>query len=295
VLGRLYPLDDGSAEPCDELSADEFWRRHDLEALCDLDPWPPEIPRITADREDVKRAAPSVVATIAALASCGETVLALCADSLRRRELVERAARPARFGGGEVAILSPRVPDDAIAAAEARVLAAGAGVVLADWASLARNPALASRFAHVVVIDPPPFEHLEQLSRLGEGYVHRVDGDAEREFAMRVHADEWPSRSSLAEVYRALGVAGTNGLDLETARRVLCGEGRTHPRTAESSGRMARVLTDLELIKWEGSGHGRTLSVVSSTGTDLERSPAFVAYRERYEEGRRFLTRRTQT
>ncbi len=295
VLGRLYPIGDGSAEPCDELSAPEFWRRHDLEALTELDPWPPEIPKVAADREEVTRKTPSVVATIAALASCGETVLALCADSLRRRELVERAARPARFGGGELAIISPRMPDEVISAAEARVQVAGSGVVLADWASLARNPALASRFGHVVVIDPPPFEHLERLSRLGTGYLHRVDADAEREFALRVHADEWPSRSSLADLYRALGAATGDGIDLETLRRIICGDGRTHPRSPECSARMARVLSELELVCWEGSGPNRTLRVVSSTGTDLERSPAFVAYRGRYEEGRRFLTGRRQT
>ena len=33
----------------------------------------------------------------------------VCADAIRRRELVERAARPARFGGGEVAIVSARL------------------------------------------------------------------------------------------------------------------------------------------------------------------------------------------
>ena len=109
------------------------------------------------------------------------------------------------------------------------MLVAGSGVVLADWASLARNPALAAQFAHVVVIDPPPFAHLERLCRLGAGFLHRVDGDAEREFALRVHADEWPSRSSLADLYRALGAAGTDGIDLELLRRIVCGDGRTHP------------------------------------------------------------------
>ncbi len=295
VLGRLYPIGDASAEQCDELSDHEFWRRHDLEALCDLDPWPPAEPAIKAERDEVARKSPSVIATIAALASSGESVLALCSDSLRRRELVERAARPARFGGGELAIVSPRMPDEAIAAAEARVLVAGAGVVLADWASLARNPALASRFAHVVVIDPPPFAHLLRLSRLGCGYLHRVDGDAEREFALRVHADEWPSRSSLADLYRALGAAGTGPIGLDALRRIICGDGRTHPRSAECSARMVRVLSELDLARWGGSGPNRALSVVSSTGTDLERSPAFVAYRERHEEGRRFLTGRRQT
>jgi single-stranded-DNA-specific exonuclease len=294
VLGRMYPLDDGSAEPCDELSPDEFWRRFDEEDRAELEPWPPQTPATSTEREEVVRRTPSVVATLAALASSGETVLALCADSLRRRELVERAARPARFGGGELALISPRLPDAEVAAAEARVLVGGCGVVLADWASLARNPQLAGRFAHVVVIDPPPFEHLNRLSAAGEGYIHRVHGDGERKFALRVHADEWPSRSALADLYRGLGAAGLD-LAADRARAILCGEGRTHGRSAEASARMARVLRELDLVNWEDTGPNRRLSVVSSTGTDLERSRAFVAYRERYEEGRRYLTGRRQT
>jgi single-stranded-DNA-specific exonuclease len=302
VLRQLYPqpaagpaAPGGEAEEADGLCSDEFWRRFDLEDLTELEPWPPAPPEVKADRDEVVRRTASVVATIAALASSGETVLALCADSLRRRELVERAARPARFGGGEFAILSPRLPDATVAAAEARVLVAGSGVVLADWASLARNPQLASRFAHVVLIDPPPFGHLDRLTRLGAGYLHRVHSDAEREFALRVHSDEWPSRSSLADLYRGLGAAAGDGLDPAGARAFLCGEARTHARSAEASARMARVLRELELIRWDGSGPSRRLSVVSSTGTDLERSPAFVAYRGRYEEGRTFLTGRRQT
>ena len=66
-------------------------------------------------------------------------MLAVCADAIRRRALGERAARPARFGGGEVAIVSARLPDAQGAAAVARVEEAGAGVVLADWAAIARD------------------------------------------------------------------------------------------------------------------------------------------------------------
>ena len=101
---------------------------------------------------------------MAALASSGDSVLALCADALRRRELVERAAAPARFGGGRVAIASGRLADDAGRAAIAELVAAGGGVALADWAALARVPSMAARFEHLVLIDPPPFSHLERLA-----------------------------------------------------------------------------------------------------------------------------------
>jgi hypothetical protein len=181
-----------------------------------------------------------------------------------------------------------------VAAAETRVITGGCGVVLADWAALARDPGLAGRCRHVVVIDPPPFAHLDRLIGLGEGYVHRFDQGADPEFALRVHADEWPSRSSLAELYRALGARG-DALDPPAARAVLCGEGRAHPRSPEVTARAARVLAELGVVRWDGSGTNRALSVVSSSGTDLEGSQAYIAYRDRYEEGRRFLSERRQT
>ena len=110
-----------------------------------------------------------------------------------------------------------------------------------------------------------------------------------------MHADEWPSRSSLATLYRALGARAGSGLERATARALLCGEGRAHPLSPEATARSALVLTELGLIDWAGSGATELLGVVSSPGTDLERSAAFVAYRERYEEGRRYLSEARQS
>ena len=293
VLGSVYRLDEDETAPA-ELDETEFWARHERELEGELSAWPPALESGAPVREVVVRRG-SPTAAIAALASSGETVLALCADAVRRRRLVEGAARPARFGGGEVAIVSARLADAAVAAAETRVIAAGSGVVLADWAALGRDPGLALRCRHVVVIDPAPFAHLDRLIQRGDGYLHRfADGD-EIEFSQRVLADEWPSRSSLADLYRTLGARGADGLDPATVRRVLCGEGRAHPHSPEVAARAARVLAELDLLRWDGSGPNRALSVVSSSGTDLERSEAFVAYRDRYEEGRRYLSERRQT
>ena len=279
------------------IGAEEFWRRHDAELDSDL-AWPPR-PAVAASerREQVDRRGASGVAAIAALVSSGEAVLVVCSDAIRRRELVERAARPARFGGGEVAIVSARLPDAAAAAAAARVSAAGAGVVLADWGALGREPALAAGFEHLVVVDPAPFAHLDDLCRSGRGYLHRLDGPREAEFALRVHADEWPSRASLAGLYRALRAAAaqTGTIAAPRARAVLCGEARSHPLSPEAAARSARVLGELALVRRAGSGDARALGVVSSEGTDLERSAAFVAYRDRSEEGRRYLSKRRQT
>jgi len=302
VLGSVYPPDSApgpepepAAPGLESIGPEEFWRRHDAELSAPLSPWPPIVDAPAARRERVQRTGASAAATIAALASSGRRVLALCADAIRRRELVERAARPARFGGGELALVSARLGEADVAAAEARVAVAGCGVVLADWAALARDPGLAARFEHVVVIDPPPFEHLERLAGAGEGWLHRVDGRAEAEFALRVHADEWPSRASLAALYRELAGAGAGGLGADAARGLACGGNRAHPRSPETAARSMRVLQELGVVQWRGTGSNRTLGVVSSSGTDLERAEAFVAYRERSEEGRRFLSERRQS
>jgi single-stranded-DNA-specific exonuclease len=301
VLGELYPVDGeaGSDARDEPISEDEFWRRHDAELHLDLSEWPAAAILVAvaeADRrEQVDRRRSSGVAAIAALASSGAGLLVVCADAPRRRALVERLARPARFGGGEFAIVSGRL-GDASRDAE-RVLAAGSGVVLADWSALGRDPSLAARVQHVIVVDPAPHPQLDALAAAGEGYLHRIGGPAEAEFALRVHAEEWPSRASLAAVFRALrgGLRPGARLDAGAARAALCGGGRRHPLSPEVAARSSRVLGELGLLEWDGFGASRTLGVVSSGDTDLERSEAFVAYRDRCEEGRRFLSEQRQS
>jgi single-stranded-DNA-specific exonuclease len=277
----------------------EFWRRHDAEADEPLDSWPPPGPTAESaePRETIDRRGDSGVAAIAALVSSGGCVLVLCADAIRRRELVEEAVRPARFSGGEVVMVSARLPDQLVASRTRRVIGAGSGLVLADWAGLSRAPELAARFPHVVLVDPPPFPHLAPLAEAGPGYLHRLEGKAEAEFALRVHAEEWPGRAWLATVYRSLRAAAEGGGELGagTARRILCGEGRNHLLTPEVTARSARVLAELGLLRWTRRDGARRLGVLSSESTDLERSAAFVAYRDRYEEGRRYLSKRRQT
>lgn len=296
VLNSLYrPEPEEGARVESELTDEEFWRRHDAECELALEPWPATKPE-PGEREVIDRRGASGVATVAALVSGGDPVLIVVADGIRRRRLVEDAARPARFGGGAFAVASGRLPERCVAESRA-VRDAGSGAVLADWSLLAREPGLVRGFAHVVVIDPPPHPALEPLAQAGEGFLHVVDGPAEAEFAARVYADEWPSRSSLADLYRALAKAagGTDrSLPCADARPLLCGPERTHPLAPEPVARATRVLAELDLIAWEGSGDERALGVVSSTGTDLSKSEAFRAYRERCEEGRRWLNGRRQ-
>ena len=294
VLGSVYPgaEDDPEAESGlpHPIGDEEFWTRFDAELARDLGADPAAAP--PAEREIVDRRGRAIVPALAGLAAGGGSLLVLCADAPRRRELVERAARPARFGGGRMAICSARLADDS--ALEARLLAdAECGVVLADWGALSRLPSLAAGFAHVLVVDPASSSSLDAAAAAGTGYLHRLDGQAEAEFAIRCHTDEWPSRASLAELYRSLTAAASD-LSGPRLRSLFAGERRAHPHAPESAARAARVLDELGLIAWEGCGAARALRVVSSDGTDLERSGAYQAYRERYEEGRRYLSQRRQ-
>jgi single-stranded-DNA-specific exonuclease len=296
VLGELYrggeaPEPDPPAYPGDS----EWWERLDAERRGPLREWPPQVDAAEPGRETVDRRGDSGVAAVAALASCSEPVLAICADALRRRELVERAAAPARFCGGPVALASGRLADGAAERDLAAVLDAGRGVALADWAALERTPALAAGFAHIVIVDPAPFPHLERAASRGSGYLHLAWGDAEAALALRVHEEEWPRRNALAALYRVLRDRHSAGgrLSAPDVRRALHGPGR-HPRAPEVGARRLRVLEEVGALECEPAATPRTLRVVSSVTKDLERTESFAAYRNRYEEGRRFLSRRRQ-
>ena len=303
VLGELYSDEEGpSAERTLVLPDPEEWRRRfDAEREAPLGEWPPADPAADAAREVVDRRGDSGVAAVAALASCSEPVLVLCSDALRRRELVERAAAPARFGGGPVAIVSARLADESARAGIEAVLSSECGVALADWAALERMPAMAAGFAHVIVVDPPPFPHLERAATAGTGFLHQAWGEDDVALALRGHEEEWPRRAALAALYRILrdgqGPASSRGtgpsIGEAELREALHGPGR-HPRAPEVGARRIRVLEEIGAIEWEPAATSGTLRVVSSVAKDLELTKSFAAYQERYEEGRRFLSRRRQ-
>jgi single-stranded-DNA-specific exonuclease len=302
VLQDVYPVaEDGEAPDgprCPSCHGrrpvEGWWARLEAERTAPLRPWPaPALSEAgrAQPRARIEHAESAGVATLAELVSNGSAVLAVCADASRRQGLVERAD-PARFGSGVARVVCARCEGDAIAAAMREVVDEDRGLVLTDWGVLARQPELARRFEHVVLVDPPPFPHLEALAARGEGYVHITWGEAELDFALKVHDAEWSQRPTLAATFRRLRAAGGE-LENDALAALLAGEG-PHPRTAEQAGRCIRVLTELGLAAWTHDRAGRTLRVVSSEQTELERSHAYVAYGVRHEEGRRFLSRQSR-
>jgi hypothetical protein len=232
--------------------------------------------------------------SLAELVSSGEAVLAICADASRRRPLVGAAIDPARRGSPKARVACGRCAERSCAAISGED---GAVLALIDWPTLARHPDLPGRFEHVLAIDPPPFEHLERLAAIGRGspwaagWLHLAWGAEEAELAARVLESEWELRPALGAIYRELRRQGPD-VDGERLAGILAGEGR-HPRSPELAGRCLRVLCELSLVEMPG-GAEQGVGVVSSVETELERSPAYVAYRERHEEGKRFLATRQQ-
>jgi single-stranded-DNA-specific exonuclease len=304
------PAEAETLEPACPNAGDDgdWWQRLQAELAAPLAGWPGDAVADAvaaagagADRARVERRGGAAVAAVCELVSSGEPVLALCGDAARRRRLAEAAAARGRFAGLSASVLCMRCSAQSVAQA----LASGPrGLLLGDWALLERNPGLARGFDHVVLVEPPPFDHLARLaaaaagpaeggvSPLHPGFLHLAWGGAEEAFAQRQLEHDWELRPHTAEIYRALAASGSlAGAELAAALR---GPGR-YQRSPELAARAMRVLADLGLCAWEPSGTDGTLRVVSSEGTDMQRSQAYRVYRARHEEGKLFLRRQTSS
>ena len=193
---ELYPT--GSTDPAGgrgraverAIGADEFWRRLRRRARAPRStPWPPRVAAAgrahgsAVERRGGVGDGDDRRARLERLTGCSS----LCADAVRRRALVERAARPARFGGGELALVSARLADAEIAARRGpgRGGRAGRGARRLGGARPrpgARRALRAPRRDRPAAVRPPR----ARSCGAGAGWLHRVDGRAEAEFALRV-------------------------------------------------------------------------------------------------------------
>jgi single-stranded-DNA-specific exonuclease len=250
ILRELYPR----AAAAEGAAVEEWWQRFEAELISapDVDGLSgTDLPE--AHQRQVVTSANAPAAVVSELASSGEGVLALTADAGLR------------------------------AAMEAE------GVRLADYAELERSPDLATEFTHVVLVDPPARVALDRLasrSRAAGHYLHRVWGEAEWRLSLNLLEAQLARRPVLISCFRDLRDAdGAAGEDL---RQALLGSGPS-PRSPETAARCFRVLAELGLVRGTPRGGEGEVGVVSSEGTDLERSGAYRAYGARYEEGRQYL------
>jgi len=205
-----------------------------------------------AERLVLDRRGESVLAVLADALAAGGRLLAVCADVSRRRRGLE-----ARIGG----------------------------FCLASYHALECDEQLASRFEHLVALDPPTSASPSQLLEHGAGFTHLAWGEAELRFTQQMHELEFGLRASLVALYRDLQSRGrVAGEELE---RLLRGEG-PHGRPARLAGRLVRVLAELELVSLDRDLPA--LAIASLAQTVLDRSPAYRVYAQRYEDGHRLLS-----
>ncbi len=194
-----------------------------------------------------------IAGTLMALVHSGEPVLALAADAaLRARHLGSLAG----------------------------------GFALCDHAALAREPALADDYAHVVAIDPPPDAAAlaALLAPVLGRTTHMAWGEAELGFAMQIHERDHDLRAPLAALYRAL--RDTPGAVGEQLEALLRGEGPRR-RSPALAGRCLRVLCELELVHVDAIA--RRVALRPAQRTALERSGTFRDATRRLEEARAWL------
>jgi single-stranded-DNA-specific exonuclease len=250
VLRHRRPCDPGEIEAAEE--PDDYL----VAALAELDR-PLESEPATqrdglAERTVLDRRGESPLAVLADARSARGAVLAVCADVPRRMP-----GLTARTGG----------------------------FALVSYASLLDNPTLLLAASSVVALDPPSDPAASAILRAGNGFTHLAWGEAELRFAQQIHELEYGLRASLAAVYRELRLRDrAAGEELE---QVLRGEG-PHGRPARLAGRLIRILAELKLVSLDRDLPA--LSLASSEPTQLERSPSFRVYAQRYEDGRRFLS-----
>ena len=250
VLGEVYPR---AAEER-VLEAAQWWQRFGAELDRDPAIGPVLDPAAAGEyQRQVCISANAPAAMIGELASCGGEVLALTAN------------------------------------AELRAGMACEGARVADYAELERDPELVADFDHVVLVDPPPSADLLALasrSPVEGGYLHRVWGEAEWRFALSAAAAQLAQRPTLIALFRDLREAGeASGEEL---REALVGS-PPQARSPETAARCFRILSELGLVQGEPAAGGGVVGVVSSEGTDLERSASYRAYSARHEEAHQYL------
>ena len=213
-------------------------------------------PVVARTRAVVDHRGHSPLAVLRDATSSGGEVLAVCADAPRR-----------------LAGLGPRA----------------GGFALISYHALGLDPSIAEGFGRLVALDPPATPSSAALLDGGRGFTYLAWGEPELRFAQQMHELEYGLRASLAALYRSLRLPGkVTGEELE---HLLRGD-RPHGRPARLAARLIQVLAELGLVSLD-----RNLPALAIAGdgpTELERSPAYRVYAQRYEDGRRFLSSANQ-
>ncbi len=249
----------GHARPCRPETIELLGEPDDyLTAVLDevaRDPAAPA-PVVARTRVVVDHRGHSPLAVLRDATAVGGGVLAVCADARRR-----------------LAGLGPRT----------------GGFALISYHALGLEPSIAERFEQLIALDPPAIPSAGALLDAGRGFTRLSWGEPELRFAQQMHELEYGLRASLAALYRSLRLRGkVTGEELE---HLLRGDG-PHGRPARLAARLIQVLAELGLVSLDRDLPA--LAIAGADPTELERSPAYRVYAQRYEDGRRFLSSANQ-
>jgi single-stranded-DNA-specific exonuclease len=268
----------------------EWWSRFERELRLPLDQPSHAGAAAQPSRRETVRRDSGPTAAVAELVSSGAEVLVVCADAGRRASL----AALARF--------APAHPPAECEQCGGLLVKDLRTPTVIDYIALERTPDLVREFAHVVLADPPPTPRHEALAAApvdgwsesgdGPGYLHEAWVESDVSATLAALEAQLARRPVLIAAYRDLRDAGEASGDL--LQRALRG-GDLHPRGPEAAARCFRVLDELGLVHGTPDGGSGTVGVVSSGGTDLERSAAFRAYGALHEEALRYLERLNKT
>lgn len=229
-----------------------------------LGPWTIRATGATESRSTVDRRGAGAAAVTAELLTTGERVLLVCADVPRRREALEK-------------------------------LLGGIGdLTVAGWDTFAAAPSLATDYAHLVAMDPPPTAAGEPLlaTAPGRGFAHLAWGPAETEFTLAVARASYELRPAVTAFYKSLREAGAlSGAALQSA---LCGDGR-YPRSPAVAARVVRVLSELEFAEFARTEDGPVATFLrDAKPRPLEKSRTYTACRNALEDVEAYNSRRSR-
>jgi len=179
----------------------------------------------------------------------------VCADTARRREALEQV-----IGGVVHAVTGEedlRVPPPA----------------LVSWDDLLNESGLASRFQHLLALDPPldrnAVEVLASAPAPDAGLIHLAWGPVEIDYALAVARSELDLRPAVTAIYRSLRKLGEGSLE------EVLEDGELGVRSPRACGRAVRVLIELSLIELSRRMGTHWCRLLEVERTELEWSQTF--------------------
>ncbi len=314
VLNELYPLDDGATEKAEarlhscECPAEEWWRRFQAELERPLQAVePPREATLSPTGLQNRPAAGGVAGAARVLVPSGgsATVVHRRARLQRRRgarRLRRRLAprRPRRGCHRPRPFQRRRRPDRLLALRRRRGRRAlhpcrrrpGADRLRGPRPGPRSRPGISSMSSWSTRRAAPATSAGSPAPSRGRPGASCTPLDRRRGRVLAAVLDEQlASRAAVAALFRSLREAGeASGEELREALRGAA----AHRRSPEAAARCFRVLAELGLVSGEPTHGAGAVGVVSSEGTDLERSAAFRAYRADHSEAVPFLARPKQ-